>query len=104
MLPGARTGSKPTRGRAGAGILQRAIGAILSLPCAERPASGATTDLVDISDPGLQGRSAIVTGATSGIGLSIATALAQAGVHLTFNYVARYAVAVSDQPLRAKRD
>ena len=104
MLPRARTGSKPTRSRAGSGVLQCAIGAILSLPCAERPASGATTDLVDISDPGLQGLAAIVTGATSGIGLSIATALAQAGVRVTFDYVARYAVAVSDQPLRAKRD
>jgi hypothetical protein len=104
MLPGARTGSKPARGCAGARIFQCALGAIWSLPCAERPASEATTDLVDVSDPDLQGRSAIVTGATGGIGLSIATALARAGVHVTFDHVARYAVAVSDQPLRAKRD
>ena len=62
------------------------------------PASGATTDLVDISDPGLQGRSAIVTGATSGNGLSLATALAQAGVHVTFDYVARYAVPYQTDP------
>jgi hypothetical protein len=104
MLPGCGRAANPHALAPAAGILLRAIGAILSLPCAKRPASGAMTDLVDISDPGLQGKSAIVAGATSGIGLSIATALAQAGVHVTFDYVARYAVAVSDQPLRAKRD
>ena len=41
--------------------------------------------MVDISDPGLRGRSALVTGSTSGIGLGIATALAQAGVNVTLN-------------------
>ena len=41
--------------------------------------------MVDISDPGLQGRSALVTGSTSGIGLGIATALAEAGVNVTLN-------------------
>ena len=41
--------------------------------------------MVNISDAGLRGRSAIVTGSTSGIGLGIATALAQAGVDVTLN-------------------
>ncbi|HEX2478743.1 MAG TPA: 3-hydroxybutyrate dehydrogenase [Geminicoccaceae bacterium] len=41
--------------------------------------------MADISDPGLRGRSALVTGSTSGIGLGIATALAQAGVNVTLN-------------------
>ena len=41
--------------------------------------------MVDVLDAGLRGRSAIVTGSTSGIGLGIATALAQAGVNLTLN-------------------
>jgi 3-hydroxybutyrate dehydrogenase len=41
--------------------------------------------MVEISDAGLRGRSAIVTGSTSGIGLGIATALAEAGVNVTLN-------------------
>jgi 3-hydroxybutyrate dehydrogenase len=39
----------------------------------------------DLSSIGLGGRSAIVTGSTSGIGLGIATALAQAGANVTLN-------------------
>jgi 3-hydroxybutyrate dehydrogenase len=39
----------------------------------------------DLSSTGLGGRSAIVTGSTSGIGLGIATALAQAGANVTLN-------------------
>jgi 3-hydroxybutyrate dehydrogenase len=41
--------------------------------------------MVAISDAGLQGRSALVTGSTSGIGLGIAAALAEAGVNVTLN-------------------
>jgi 3-hydroxybutyrate dehydrogenase len=41
--------------------------------------------MVNLRDAGLQGRSAVVTGSTSGIGLGIATALAEAGVNLTLN-------------------
>jgi 3-hydroxybutyrate dehydrogenase len=41
--------------------------------------------MVDISASGLKGRSALVTGSTSGIGLGIATALAQAGADVTLN-------------------
>lgn len=36
---------------------------------------------------GLRGRVAIVTGASSGIGRAIATELAQAGVHIAFNFL-----------------
>ena len=39
----------------------------------------------DSSSTGLGGRSAIVTGSTSGIGLGIASALAQAGANVTLN-------------------
>ena len=39
----------------------------------------------ELSSIGLGGRSAIVTGSTSGIGLGIATALAQAGANVTLN-------------------
>jgi 3-hydroxybutyrate dehydrogenase len=41
--------------------------------------------MVDISASGLKGRSALVTGSTSGIGLGIATALARAGADVTLN-------------------
>ena len=41
--------------------------------------------MVNMPDAALQGRSAIVTGSTSGIGLGIATGLAQAGVNITLN-------------------
>jgi len=41
--------------------------------------------MVRIADAGLQGRSAIVTGSTSGIGLGIARALAEAGANVTLN-------------------
>ena len=41
--------------------------------------------MVEISAAGLRGRSALVTGSTSGIGLGIATALAGAGVNVTLN-------------------
>lgn len=41
--------------------------------------------MANISGAGLQGRSAIVTGSTSGIGLGIATALAEAGANVTLN-------------------
>src|SRR5690606_30352335 len=71
--------------RASAILLGRPC-AILLLRCAVpgAPSSGAT-DMANISGAGLQGRSAIVTGSTSGIGLGIATALAEAGANVTLN-------------------
>jgi NAD(P)-dependent dehydrogenase (short-subunit alcohol dehydrogenase family) len=41
-----------------------------------------------------------VTGATSGIGLGIATALAQAGVHVTFDYLIRMLSPYQTNPSR----